>query len=66
MEEKNPVLCGFIWCHGFHNFAVWETDAISAEDRTKIEEILNKYVNYGTSVGNVYEESFSELFREEY
>lgn len=53
--EKN-ILCGFIWCHGAKDFSLYETDAISEEDRKAIETILSKYDTTGTSVRNVYED----------
>lgn len=65
-EEKTPVLCGFVWCHGKKDFGVWETNSISNDDRKKIEKILEKYVNEGTSVRSAWDDKISDLFAEEY
>ena len=65
-EEKIPVLCGFVWCHGKKDFGVWEIDGISYDDRRKIEKILEKYVDEGTSVRSAWNYKISELFAEEY
>ena len=59
-------LCGIVWCHGNKDFGVWETDAISAEDQAKIEEILAKYDTTGTSERNAWDSKISDLFSEEY
>ena len=66
LEKTENMLCGFVWCQGFKNFSVLETDALSKEDREKIEEILAKYDTEGTSTSGVWNERFSELFRTEY
>ena len=66
LPEKEPVLCGFVWCHGRKDFSVWETDALSVQDRNAIEDILNKYASYGTCESGVWDEKISEVFREEY
>ena len=63
---RESKLCGFVWCHGYKDFDVWETDGISAEDQAKIEEILAKYDTTGTSVRSVWDMEFKELFSEEY
>lgn len=65
MPEVNK-LCGFVWCHGNKDFGVWETDAISAEDQAKIEEILAKYDTTGTSERSAWDSKISELFSEKY
>lgn len=65
MPEVNK-LCGFVWCHGNKDFGVWETDAISAEDQAKIEEILAKYDTTGTSERSAWDSKISDLFSEEY
>ena len=65
MPEVNK-LCGFVWCHGNKDFGVWETDAISAEDQAKIEEILAKYDTTGTSERNAWDAKISDLFSESY
>ena len=59
-------LCGIVWCHGNKDFGVWETDAISAEDQAKIEEILAKYDTTGTSERSAWNSKISDLFSEEY
>lgn len=59
-------LCGIVWCHGNKDFGVWETDAISAEDQAKIEEILAKYDTTGTSERSAWDLKISDLFSEEY
>ena len=59
-------LCGIVWCHGNKDFGVWETDAISAEDQAKIEQILAKYDTTGTSVRSAWDMKFKEIFSEEY
>ena len=59
-------LCGFVWCHGKKDFSVWETDAISEEDREKIETILFKYDTTGSSVRNCWNDKFRDVFKEEY
>lgn len=59
-------LCGIVWCHGNRDFSVWETDAISEEDQAKIEEVLAKYDTTGTSTRSAWNESFFDLFSEEY
>lgn len=63
--EKEPVLCGFVWCHGKRDFAVWEGD-ISPEDRAAIEAILEKYADTGTSERNCWKRTISDVFCEEY
>lgn len=65
MPEVNK-LCGFVWCHGNKDFGVWETDAISAEDQAKIEEILAKYDTTGTSERSAWDSKISDLFSEIY
>ena len=59
-------LCGFVWCYGNKDFEVWETDAISAEDQAKIEEILSKYDTTGTSERSAWIREIKDLFCEEY
>lgn len=63
---RDSILCGIVWCHGNKDFGVWETDAISAEDQAKIEEILAKYDTMGTSTRSAWNDKISELFCEEY
>lgn len=65
-SNKYPVLCGFVWCHGFRDFSVFETDAISREDRAKIEEILAQYDTTGTSLSDCYDSKFSDALSERY
>ena len=55
-------LCGFIWKHGDKDFSIWETDAITEEDQSKIEEILSKYDTTGTSERNCYDSKISDFF----
>lgn len=64
-EEKDPVLCGFVWCHGKKDFSAYEIE-LKQEDRDAIEEILAKYETDGTSERNVWERKFSDVFCEEY
>ena len=64
-KEKNPVLCGFVWCHGKKDFSAYEVE-LKQEDRDAIEEILAKYETNGTSERNVWERKFSDVFCEEY
>lgn len=64
-KTDTAKLCGFVLCHGFKDFSVWEFD-ISAKDRMAIEAILSKYETEGTSVRNCYDSQFSDLFRAEY
>lgn len=63
--EKEPVLCGFVWCHGKRDFGVWEGN-ISPEDQAAIEAILEKYADTGTSERNCWDRKFSDVFCEEY
>ena len=63
---NDPVLCGFVWCHGNKDFEVWETNAISADDRFAIEAILEKYIHDGTSERNAWNSKISDVFCEEY
>lgn len=63
--KKNPVLCGFVYCHGHKDFSAWEID-ITREDQEAIENILRKYETYGTSERSVYNEKFSDVFHVEY
>ena len=64
-KEQEPVLCGFIWCHGHKDFSVCEVE-MDLEGREAIEKILYKYVHEGTSVRNAWDEPFNELVREFY
>lgn len=64
-KYKNPVLCGFVWCHGNKDFSVWEVD-ISDEDQKAIEKILVKYETCGTSERNVWNSKFNDVFHVEY
>ena len=61
MNENNPVLCGFVYCHGMKNFSAWEID-ITPEDQEVIENILAKYETCGTSERSVYDSKFSDVF----
>ena len=63
---KEPELCGFIWCHGDRDFSVFETDAISKEDRDAIEKILSKYDTTGTSERNCWYSRFCDVLATEY
>ena len=62
LEEK-PKLCGFVFCHGEKDFSACEVD-ISEPDQDAIMKILEKYQDSGTSVTNVYDEQFCDIFRE--
>ena len=64
-EEHDPVLCAFVYCHGNKDFSIWETDAISPEDLNRIDSILSKYSDTGSSVRNVYND-LSEYVSEDY
>ena len=64
-EEKDPVLCGFVWCHGKKDFSAWEVN-LKPEDQYAIEKILNKYETSGTSERNVWDRKFSDVLSEEY
>ena len=59
-------LCGFIWCYGKEDFALWETDAISNEDQSVIETILAKYEHTGSSARSCWDDRISELMWKEY
>ena len=63
--EKDPVLCGFVWCFGYRDFEAWEVN-LEEDDRNAIEKILEKYNTYGTSVRNCWGEKFSDVFCSEY
>lgn len=63
---NEPVLCGFVWCHGNKDFSLWETDAISEKDRHAIEAILAKYDTTGTSERSVWDRRISDVMCEEY
>ena len=65
MGEKDPVLCGFVWCHGRKDFSCYEVQ-LRKEDREAIEQILWKYETRGTSERNVWNSKFSTVFCEEY
>ena len=60
------VLCGFIFCHGYKDFSVWQTDAISNEDMKTILTILQKYENEGTSDRDVYCEYVGDCVQDDY
>ena len=64
-DSHEPVLCAFIWCHGNKDFSIWETDAISDSDLNRLENILSKYTNEGTSARNVYDD-IAEYVNEDY
>lgn len=64
-KEKDPVLCGFVYCHGNKDFSAWEVD-ITPEDQKAIEEILAKYETCGSSERNVWDSKFSDVFHIEY
>ena len=65
MKEKDPVLCGFVWCHGNKDFSVWE--AKLPDDVIKqIEAILENYSSYGTSERNAYGSKIKDIFSSEY
>ena len=63
--EKEPVLCGFVWCHRNKDFSAWEVD-ITPEDQNAIEKILAKYETCGSSERNVWDSKFSDVFHVEY
>ena len=63
--EKDPVLCGFVWCHGNKDFEAFEVN-LKKQDRDTIEAILSKYDTSGTSVRNVWDSKFSDVFSEIY
>lgn len=63
--EKDPTLCGFVYCYGNKDFSCLEVD-ITKEDQIAIEKVLDKYDNDGTSERNVYDSKFSDVLREEY
>lgn len=65
LKEKEPVLCGFVWCHGFKDFSVYEID-LTEEDQNAIETILEKYREFGTSERNCYDSTFHDVFHAEY
>ena len=65
VSEKNPILCGFVWCHGNKDFSCWEIE-LSEDDRRQIEVILSDYEWQGTSERSVWDRKFSDVFREEY
>lgn len=65
VRNNNPVLCGFVWCHGEKDFSAWEVD-ITTEDQIKIEQILAKYEACGTSERSVYDSKFSDVFHVQY
>ena len=65
VEYREPVLCGFVWCHGRKDFSVCEVD-IKPEDRAAIEQILIRYDTCGTSERNVWDRKFSDVFNEDY
>ena len=66
-EDYNvPILCGFVWCHGYKDFSAYEINSLSQEDREKIEKILLKYETDGSSVRNCWDEKFSDVFSELY
>ena len=65
IKEEEPVLCGFVWCHGKKDFSVHEVD-LSVKDREKIGEILCKYMDSGSSVRNAWNEKISDMFNDEY
>lgn len=62
---NEPVLCGFIWCHGNRDFSVFETE-IDKEDREAIEKILMKYDTTGTSERNCWDLRFKDVLATEY
>lgn len=64
-KEHDPVLCGFVWCHGNKDFSAYEVQ-LEKEDREAIEQILTKYETNGTSERNVWDRKFSDVFCEEY
>ena len=63
--EKDPVLCGFVYCHGEKDLSCWEVNILK-EDQQKIEEILAKYETNGSSTRNVWDAKFSDVIGEEY
>ena len=63
--EKEPVLCGFVWCHGEKDFSLFEVN-LSEEDRNAIEKILSKYECDGSSVRNAWDETISDMMMPEY
>lgn len=60
-SSYDPVLCGFVWCHGDRDYSAWQVD-LSEEDAVTIEGILEKYSHQGCSVRNCYDSKFSEVF----
>ena len=64
-KEKDPVLCGFVWCHGNKDFSAYEVQ-LNKKDRDAIEQILAKYETDGSSERNVWDSKFSDVFCEEY
>lgn len=64
-KEKEPVLCGFVWCHGDRDFSLFEVD-LDESERRAIEAILEKRSDEGTSVRNVWDERISDVMRAEY
>lgn len=65
MEEKDPVLCGFVWCHGYKDFSAWEVK-LPDDVIKQIELILEDYSNYGTSERNVYDSRIKDIFSSQY
>jgi len=63
--EKEPILCGFVWCHGNKDFSAYEVQ-LAKKDRDAIEKILSKYETDGSSERNVWERKFSDVFCSEY
>ena len=65
MSDKK--LIGFIWCRGKKDFSCFETEMISREDQTAIEDILSKYDTLGTHhEANCYGRKFSDVLLEDY
>lgn len=62
---KDPVLCGFIFCHGEKDFSAFEVQ-LENKDKDLIEQILMKYETSGSSVRNVWDCKFSDVMCEEY
>lgn len=58
-------LCGFVWCHGEKDFSAWEVD-LPDYIIERIEKILENYAMEGTSVRNVWDMKFNEVFTDIY
>ena len=60
-KEIDPVLCGFVFCHGKKDYSVCQME-LAQEIQRKIEDILEDYINDGCSVRNAYEYTIKEMF----